>query len=223
MGYITTVSSQEVHDSLPLAQKANDITFEQREADIAAEKKAEDEARERARRSPYNNFGQLNLDPDCGKARRALMRTNHSAYEIFDFLVERADPYNAVICSVRVLKEALNLSEATIYRAINALKEHKFIDVKKSGTSNVYHLNGELIWKSYGTNFKHAEFVAKVIIAESEQEKPTKARKMNVVSLKEDSQPRGKDSSLTGKDSQPTEDDVWEDSPSWEREECPEE
>lgn len=211
MGYITTVSSQEVHDSLPLAQKANDVTFEQKEADIAAEKKAEDEARERARRSPYNKFGQLNLDPNCGKARRALIHTNHSAYEVFDFLIEKADPYNAVMCSVQVLKEALGLSEATIYRAINTLKEHKFIDIKKSGTSNVYYLNGELIWTSWGTNFKHAEFVAKVIIAESEQEKPIKTRKMNVVSLKENSQPKGKDSQPTGEECQQTEDDVWED------------
>lgn len=86
------------------------------------------------------------------------------------------------------------------------LREKKFIDIKKSGTANVYLLNKELVWKSRGKNYKYAEFGAKVIISESEQEKPViKRKRMTVLTLKEDSQPRGKDS-------QQTEDDVWEDS-----------
>ena len=59
-----------------------------------------------------------------------------------------------------------------------------FIDVKKSSTTNVYLLNKQLVWKSWGKNYKYAEFDAKVIISESEQEKPTKTQKMNVVEIK---------------------------------------
>lgn len=184
----------------------NDCTFEQRQADIALAEKKEAEARERAKHSPYDDFAQFNLDPVNGKVRRKLMMSCPSAFAIFDFFVEKADRFNAIMCSPKVLEEALGLSQATIYRAINVLREEKFIDVKKSGGSNVYLLNKELVWKSWGTNFKYAEFGAKIILSESEQEeKPTQTKRVNVVSLKEDSQqPR--------KDSQQPEEAEWEDS-----------
>ena len=73
----------------------------------------------------------------------------------------------------------------------------KFVDVKKSGVTNVYLLNKTLVWKSWGTNYKYAKFADTVIISESEQEKPTITTKVTTVSLKEDSQQRGKDRSLT--------------------------
>ena len=40
----------------------------------------------------------------------------------------------------------------------------------KSGSTNVYFLNRELYWKSYGKNFARAEFGAKIIITASEQD-----------------------------------------------------
>lgn len=163
----------------------NDCTFEQRQADIALMEKKENEARERERHSPYKDFCQTNLDSNCGKVRRQLIMNCPSAYAIYDFLVEKADRCNAVICSNRVLEEALGLSQATIYRAISILREKKFIDIKKSGSSNVYLLNKELVWKSWGTNFKYAEFGAKIVISEDEQEKPVETKRMNVVNTKE--------------------------------------
>ena len=128
----------------------NDWTFKQRERALEAEEKKEAEERKRAKHSPFSRFAQLNLDTDCGKLCRKLIHKNPSAYEIYDFLVEKADGMNAVVCSVQVLKEALSLSEATIYRAINVLKESEFLDVRKSGTTNVYCLNSDLVWKSWG-------------------------------------------------------------------------
>lgn len=163
----------------------NDCTFEQRQADIAIMEKKENEAREREKHSPYKDFCQTNLDPNCGKARRQLIKDCPSAYIIYDFLIEKADRYNAVMCSNRVLEEALGLSQATIYRAISILQEKKFIDIKKSGTSNIYLLNKELVWKSWGTNFKYAQFGVSVVISESEQEKLVETKRMNVVNIRE--------------------------------------
>ena len=163
----------------------NDCTFEQRQADIALAEKKEAEARKRAKNSPFEEFSQINLNSDCGKARRKLIMTCPSAYAIFDFLMEKADKYNAVMCSVKVLQEALGLSEPTVYRAITNLVESGFIKIKKSGSSNVYLLNKQLVWKSWGNNYRYAEFGAKIILSESEQEKPTKSRRMNVIEVKE--------------------------------------
>ncbi len=165
--------------------KNNDCTFEQRQRDIEMLEKAEAEAKKRERHNPYKEFAQCNMDSEIGKARRELVRVCPSAYMIFDFLLENADNYNAVICSPQVFMDALRLSETTVYRAINVLKEFNFVDVKKSGGSNVYLLNKELVWKSWGTNYKYAKFGAKVIIAESEQDEnvKVKAKCMNVMEI----------------------------------------
>lgn len=205
--HTVTVSDSEYHNGLPLEQKANDLTFEQRQKDIEKAEKAEETARKRMKHSPYKVFGQVNLSTESRMARCALIRKSPVAAQIWEFLMEQADKYNAVVCSREVLEQALNYGTATIARGIKVLKEMKFIDIKKSGTTNVYLLNRELVWKSWGTNYRYAEFGAKVIIAESEQEeKPTKTKRVNVVECrKEDSQPRGKDS-------QQPEEDEWEDS-----------
>lgn len=165
--------------------QGNDCTFEQRQADIALAEKREAEAREREKHSPYEVFGQINLDPECGKARRAIIKTSPIAAQVWDFLVEKADKYNAVVCSSKVLEEALGYCRASISKAVRVLKDTGFIDIKKSSTTNVYLLNKQLVWKSWGKNYKYAEFDAKVIISENEQEKPTKSRRMNVVEINE--------------------------------------
>lgn len=162
----------------------NDMTYAQRQKDLELQEKAKQEEKEREKHSPYKVFGQLNLDPECGKARRAIIKESPIAAQVWDFLIEKADKHNAVVCSSKVLEEALGYCRASISKAVKVLKDMNFIDVKKSSTTNVYLLNKQLVWKSWGKNYKYAEFDAKVIISESEQEKPTKTQKMNVVEIK---------------------------------------
>ena len=128
------------------------------------------------RKSPFTKWTQLNNDEEAQAARYWLMKQSSDAYCIMDFLASKMDNYNAVICSYKVLQEVFGYSQATIARAIKLLKEHKYIDVKKSGTSNIYMLNKHLYWNSWGTNYVYAEFDAKVIIAASEQDKETQAQ-----------------------------------------------
>ena len=63
------------------------------------------------------------------------------------------------------------MSRATVARAVKTLKERGFITVYKSGGTNVYAVNKNLAWSSWGKNYKYAKFDAKIIISESEQEK----------------------------------------------------
>ena len=87
--------------------------------------------------------------------------------------------------STLVLEEALGYCRASISKAVKVLKDTGFIDIKKSSTTNIYLSTKQLAWKSWGKNYKYAEFDAKVIISESEQEKPTKSRRMNVIEINE--------------------------------------
>jgi len=92
------------------------------------------------------------------------------AYRIFKFLINNMDSYNAVICSYKVIHETFGISQDTIRRAIKLLKDKKYIEVYKSGTSNVYAINKQIVWNSWGTNFKHAKFGANIVLSAEEQE-----------------------------------------------------
>lgn len=126
------------------------------------------------RKSPFKKWTQLNNDFEAREARYWLMKESSDAYCVMDFLASNMDRYNAVICSYKVLQEKLGYSQATIARAIKLLKEHNYLSVAKTGTSNVYMLNKRLYWNSWGSNYTHAEFDAKIIISATEQDKETK-------------------------------------------------
>ena len=125
------------------------------------------------RKSPYTKWTQLNNDEEAKEARYWLMKESSDAYCVLDFLASNMDKYNAVICSYKVLQEKLGYSQATVARAIKLLRQHHYIDIKKTGTSNIYMLNKKLYWNSWGTNYAYAEFGANIIISASEQDKET--------------------------------------------------
>ncbi|MCX7144154.1 MAG: hypothetical protein NT123_24580, partial [Proteobacteria bacterium] len=45
--------------------------------------------------------------------------------------------------------------------------------VAKTGTTNVYLINAEIVWTASATSRRKAEFRANVVLAESEQMRPT--------------------------------------------------
>lgn len=160
----------------------NSMTFEERQRQLTEEEKQEDERRKREKKSPYDNFVQVNKD--YYKAEDWLMGKSPIAYRIFKFLINHMDSYNAVMCSYQVFQENFDISKPTVTRAIKLLKDKKYIQVYKSGSSNVYAVNKEIAWNSWGTNFKYAKFGANIIISESEQEnseiKTEKVKQVNI-------------------------------------------
>ena len=68
--------------------------------------------------------------------------------------------------------------------------------VGKSGTTNIYMVNKELYWHSYGTNYARAEFGAKIIVSADEQEPAErekiklKAKRYKAIELEGESQPQ---------------------------------
>ena len=116
------------------------------------------------------------MNKDAYKAEDWLMAQSPIAYRIFKFLINNMDSYNAVMCSQAVLQETFDVSRTTIARAIKLLKDKKYIDVYKSGTSNIYAVNKEIAWNSWGNNYKHGKFGANIILSESEQDETIKSQ-----------------------------------------------
>ena len=114
----------------------------------------------------YNNAYK---DEIC-KKEDWLVKNSPTAYRILRFLVLNMGEYGAVICSYKVMQEKLGYGHATIARAIKFLKEYEYIQVVRTGGSNVYVIDKKLHWKSWGS-YVYAEFDANVMVSASEQER----------------------------------------------------
>lgn len=166
----------------------NSMTFEERQKQLEEEENREMEKRKKEKQSPYERWVQVNKD--FYKAEDWLMAQSPIAYRIFKFLINNMDNYNAVVCSYKVLQEYFGVSQVTVARAIKLLREKKYIEIYKSGTSNIYAVNKEIAWSSWGKNFKYAKFGANIILSQSEQEQQekkieVKSEKIKQVKIKE--------------------------------------
>jgi DNA-binding transcriptional ArsR family regulator len=153
---------------------SNTVTFDERLQCLNKQNQKEEESLKKEKKSPFKNFYQFNREHT--KDMIILASKYPKAHAIMLFLLDQMDNYNAVVCSYQVIQEALGLSQATVARSIKALKETNFITIYKSGTANVYAVNRNLAWSSWGTNYRYAKFDAKIIISEAEQKEQSKIK-----------------------------------------------
>lgn len=151
---------------------ANQKSFEERKEELEKQKKEEEEQKKRERQSPFKSFYQVNKANS--EHLRICLKENPKALELLLFLFEKMDNYNAVMCSYKVFEEVLGVSRQTASKAVAYLKEKGFVYIYKSGTSNVYVANNNLVWNSWGTNMKYCQFPANVVLSSSEQEEQDK-------------------------------------------------
>lgn len=152
------------------------ISFEERARQLNKNKELEEKQREHERKSPYQDFAQLNRQNVIHLIKAA--QVNPTALSVLLFFIEHMNKMNAIICSYKVLEEQLEMSKATITRSIKYLKDTGFIHIYKSGTSNVYVVNNDLVWTNSGDKVKYCQFPASVILSASEQEEIDKDRKL---------------------------------------------
>lgn len=140
-------------------------------------------------KSAYKSFIQVNRE--YAYAEDWLVSESPLAWRIFRFFIECSDNYNnvrAIVCPSKVLEFVFNKSRVTISRALKVLSSNKFIGVYKSGNTNVYAINSNIVWKSYGSNHKFAKFTATILLEESEQveimRKVIKASSRTYISIK---------------------------------------
>lgn len=160
-------------------------TFDERARELELQKKAEEDARKRAKQSPYGNWYQFNREHS--KEMIWLAGKYPKAHQILLFLLDQMDDYNAVMCSYQVFQEALEISKQTITRSIKVLKDKGFLAVLKSGTSNVYIVNDDLAWGSWAVNKPYCKFPANIILSATEnQEYILEKNKIKQISIKDE-------------------------------------
>jgi len=157
---------------------SNSISFDERKLQLETEKKAAENENKRQKNSPFNRWTQFNLEHT--EKMMWLQLKHPKAAAIMSFLVDQMDEYNAVMCSVKVLQEVLEVSRQTISKNLAILKENGYIAILKSGSSNVYAINDTVYWKSWGNNKQYSKFPANVVLSLSEQEKSMQAKIKNV-------------------------------------------
>lgn len=176
-----------MHNTTVVAEpkNLNEVSFEQRARDLKAQEEQEQEELKRQRKSPFSRFYQINKDNS--EYLRSCLKENPKALEVLFFIFDHMDKYNAVVCSYKVFQEALGISAKTVQRSIAYLKKHGFLYVYKTGTSNVYVANKDLVWNSWGNNVEYCEFPANIILSASEQEERVKTRdkRVQTVQLRE--------------------------------------
>lgn len=150
------------------------MTFEERAKQLDKMDADRKLAEERQKRSPFKDFIQLNNGHQ--KELRALAKENVNSFLILSFFMEHMNGFNAVMCSYQVIQEALNIKRTTASNAVKLLAERGFIYIKRSGRSNVYILNDNLVWKSWGKNTRYCEFPANVVLTMSEQSEAEQAK-----------------------------------------------
>ena len=110
----------------------------------------------------------IQLQRDGMPALRDLIGSNAVAAQIFTFLSQHMNYNNAVVCSDALLQEITGKTRQTVYRARKVLIERGFFSVMKSGNSNVYILNPDLVWSSWRNGKKFCEFEGKILISRAE-------------------------------------------------------
>jgi biotin operon repressor len=159
------VNSQANSEQMRLFSE-NHRTFKERLHELENIEEKESEKKKRKNQSPYLKWSKLNDDHIDDMI---WLATKHPrAQAILLFLLKKMDKYNALLCSYQVIQETLGIGPATVTRNIKVLKDSGFIAIFKSGTSNVYIVNKDLAWSSWGTNFKHCKFPANIILTTSE-------------------------------------------------------
>jgi hypothetical protein len=159
----------------------NDVSFKQRAIDLIAKEQEELEELKRQKKSPFARFYQVNKDNS--EYLRSCLKENPKALQVLFFIFDHMDKYNAVVCSYKVFQDALDMGQATVARSIKYLKEHGFLYVYKTGSSNVYVANKDLVWNSWGNNREYCEFPANIVLTASEQEERSKIKDKRITTI----------------------------------------
>lgn len=99
-----------------------------------------------------------------------LAKKNIRAFELFMIVVKNMDGYNALCISNAVLCELMQCSKSTVIRATKFLKKEGWIDIYKTGNSNVYVINPDVVWTSYANQKAYCKFPANIMLTSTQND-----------------------------------------------------
>lgn len=104
------------------------------------------------------------------KNLRCLQKENRNASLVFSVLREHMQiGTNAITISNEALSKILGISKRTVMRATKHLKDHRYVDILKAGTTNTYVVNEQIAFSGRAGQ-RTAVFSSTVVAHESEQE-----------------------------------------------------
>lgn len=127
-----------------------------------AEKEAADEAAKK-------NYNFVQVQKSALKDMRSLSSRSPKAMQLLLTLVEKMNRENAIMISKKTLEQITGMSSATVTRAIALLKDERWVQVIKVGTSNVYRVNSLAFWQA-AKDQRYASFRATIVASEAEQD-----------------------------------------------------
>lgn len=160
----TFEKEREIADrKLQLERLHGTLTLEKFEKITKEEQKEE-------KKSAFKSFRQVNEAYDYVIDHLAQQQGG-SCFRVFNLLCHHMGVDNKVITTNRDIANLLNCSTRTVDRAIKYLCEHQFIMKNKGGTTNIYVINANLVFKSWGKNHKYAEFANDILLSDIENKK----------------------------------------------------
>jgi len=121
------------------------------------------------------DFVQLR-SPHGIRAMKALVKSNKNAASLFYLLMEYMDKQNCLVASMDTLGELMDWSRSTTSRAVRFLRENNYVSVFKTGSSNVYTLNADVVWRTDNDKRVTALFTANVLLSLKEQDELVKTK-----------------------------------------------
>lgn len=120
--------------------------------------------------SPGNRSqGWLQSDKDAHKYMWQLGLKHPTALIVLHFMISKLNRgANGIVISAPALARQIGISERTAKAATAVLRDTKFVQILKSGNTNIYIVNSKVAWAG-NRGMRYASFNAQLIIDEQEQ------------------------------------------------------
>jgi tetrahydromethanopterin S-methyltransferase subunit H len=115
--------------------------------------------------------GWVQTDKAAHKSMWQLGVKHPTALTVLHFMVSKMQRgTNGIVMSAQALSDQIGISSRTVQSAISVLRDSKFVQVLKSGNTNVYIINSQVAWQG-SRGFRYASFNAQITVSENEQGK----------------------------------------------------
>lgn len=122
--------------------------------------------------SDMSKQGWVQTEKQVHIAWMLLGKKDRNAADLMHLLVALSDKQSAVVTTRKVLAVKMDVSESTIKRALNTLREDRWIETVQIGGKggiNAYVINSRVAWSDSRENLKTASFTATVVADYADQ------------------------------------------------------